>query len=202
MSWLVLVLCLFSLHLQSISTVSVSFTALGVTSTTQFCTSAGYPDICCLLLDLDLQDGHGYGWFRASVIAFDEIEAPETVTIVYGSSPHLEPCAADGILKLRQGNQPWQTHVDVQKSRGAGSASAISSFGPMHLRIRIPYIVVVDGEVYRYIGSGESRVMSFRNQQGHFVHGRLPDNSQGLSIHNLTGLEDSWAEAPTDPRTS
>ena len=200
MSWVVIVLCLFSLHLQSISTVSVSFTAFGVTSTTQLCTSAGYADICCLPLDLDLQDGHGYGWFRASVIAFTEIEAPETVTIVYGSSPHLEPCAAVGILKRRQGNQPWQTRLDMHKGTGAGSASAISSFGPMHLRIKIPYIVVVNGVVYRNSGSGGSHVMTFRNQQGGEIHGRLPDSSRRLSIHNLTGLEDSWA--PTDRSTS
>lgn len=201
MSLLVLLICFLSLHLQSILTVSVKFTSLSAFSITQICTSGGYRDVCCVPLDLDLKDGHGYGWFIASVISFTEIESPETVTVVYGSTAHLAPCTA-GILKRRQGNQAWQTEIDIRQSRGAGSASAVSSFGPVFLRRRVPYLVVVDDVVYRYIGTGASEVMSFRNQQGDVIHGKLPDNARTSAMHNLTGPGYSRAEGPTDRSTS
>lgn len=193
MSWRLLLLCFLSLHLQFILTVSVSFTSLSVFSTTQICTSGGYSDVCCVPVDLDLKDGHGYGWFIASVVSFTEIESPETVTVVYGSTAHIAPCTV-GILKRRQGNQAWQTEIEIRQSRGAGSASAVSSFGPVFWRRRVPYLVVVDDVVYRYFGTGASEVMSFRNQQGDVIHGKLPDNVRISAMHNLTGPGDPQAE--------
>ena len=183
MSWILLLVCCIPLHLGSSFATSISFTSYsGSSEITQICTPGGYHDICCTPLDLNLNDGHGYGWFIASTVAFVGIESASAVTVIYGTADQ-RPCHTH-IIKSERGNRAWQ--AEIRESGGAGSASVVSTFRPIFLRKRLPDRVLFDDIEYDYVETGTGGVRSFMNQHGGTIHGRLFGITRLSRYHNST----------------
>ena len=184
MSWILVLLFCVTSHLKISLATSISFTTYSASSSiTQNCTSGGNPDICCVLLDLNINDGHGYGWFIASSVAFAGIESPSAVTVIYGTADE-RPCHTH-IIDSEYGNRAWQTEIKARG--GAGSASVVQTFSPVFLRKRLPDLVLVDDEEYEYIETGTDGVRSFVDQGGNFIHGMPFSGIERLPrFHNHT----------------
>ena len=197
MSWLLLLCCII-LHLKFAFATSIIFTSYSALSTiTQICTSGGYHDICCTPLDLNLNDGHGYGWFIASTAAFVEIESASTVTAIYGTGDQ-RPCHTH-IIKSERGNRAWQ--AEIRESGGAGSASVVSTFRPLFLRKRLPDRVLFDNLEYEYVETGTGGVRSFMNEDGAIIHGKPWEITRLSRYHNDTRsaahLNGTWMNRST-----
>lgn len=194
-SHLLLLLPWIALHIEPSVATSISFTTYSASSSiTQVCTSGGYPDVCCTVLDLDIHDGHGYGWSIASQVAFVNIESASATTAIYDFTDP-RPCTA-GIVTVRHGNHAWQKAVPLYRG-GAGSASAVTTFRPLFLRRRFPEVVVIDDVYYMYTGTGHGEVMSFRNAAGSVISGKYWQNPAPPTSRNIT---DSAAPLSGTPR--
>ena len=197
-SHLFIIFCLVSLYSQSVLTTAITFTHFSVATTTQVCISAAYPEVCCIPLDLDIGDGHGYGWFIAFLISFTGIQSPETVTVVYGAESQ-HPCTSK-ILRGRQGNRPWQAEISIALHGGAGSASAFTSSLPVVPQMRLPYAVVVDEVDYTFSGRRTGGTYVFRNERGGAIVGRLP-HSMKLSSLGIFNILEAYREEPRTNRS-
>ena len=179
----VLLLCCLTWYLTSSFGTIIGFTSDSASaSITQICTSGGYADICCALLDLNINDGHGYGWFIASTVSFMEIEYPSAVTVIYGAAAE-RPCHTH-ILKSVRGNRAWQE--EIRESGGAGSASVVSTFRPMFLRRRLPDRVLVDDLLYEYVETRAGGVRSFMSRDGGIINGRIIGTTRLYNSLNVT----------------
>ncbi|KAL9595124.1 MAG: hypothetical protein Q9219_006641 [cf. Caloplaca sp. 3 TL-2023] len=157
-------------HIPPTTSTSITFADYSTSAFTirQECTSASLPSICCEPLDLDVHDGRGYGWFRATRVAFRSISTPGTITKVYGANPH-GPCA-DHVVAEKEGREDWQQVV--ASKGGAGSASASESWRPVVLQRRFPDEIFLRGIRFVFVGWGRGQVASYRDGRGNVVFGR------------------------------
>lgn len=170
MSWLLIFLYYLNLHVRFSISVSINFADYQTSAFTirQVCSSDGYADVCCEPFDLDVNDGRGYGWFRASRVVFTELESSDTTMTVFGKNPY-GPCS-DHVITSRQGSQAWQAAVPGRD--GAGSASAVRSFRPPFMKRKFPTVIFLRGVDFTFTGWGTGEVAFYQDWIGNVIQGR------------------------------
>lgn len=147
------------------------------------------PDVCCIPLDLDLQDDRGYGWFKPDSVAFEGLISPQTFTAVYAD--HQRPLCAGELRAHRYGNRDWQT--PVIPIGDAGSALILSSFMPMVVPEKYPGTIHVGAKRYSFMGKAPRGTYWYRNVQSEdptdIVYGRVYDDLKSLTRKNATRLQ-------------
>ncbi|KAI4195883.1 MAG: hypothetical protein LQ350_006923 [Teloschistes chrysophthalmus] len=147
------------------------------------------PDLCCIPLDLDLQDGRGYGWFKVTSVAFEGLISPHTFSAVYAD--HQRPPCAGELRAHRFGDQDWQTPIIPLGD--AGSALILSSVGRVVVPERYPGTIHVGTKRYSFMGKTPSETFWYRNVQSadpnDIVYGRVYDDLSSLTQKNATRLQ-------------
>ncbi|KAL8775888.1 MAG: hypothetical protein Q9194_003533 [Teloschistes cf. exilis] len=147
------------------------------------------PDVCCIPIDLDLQDDRGYGWFKPDSVAFEGLISPYTFTAVYAD--HQRPQCAGELRAHRYGDRDWQT--PVIPIGDAGSALILSSVMPTVVPERYPGTIYVGAKRYSFMGKAPSGTYWYRNVQSEdptdIVYGRVYDDLKSLTQKNATRLQ-------------
>lgn len=145
-------------------------------ATFQVCKTGVHPSVCCEALDLDINDGKGYGWFRAELVAFSHIESQDTVTTIFGRHSQ-RPCFTD-VVTSEQGGPNWRMEVPRW---GAGSASVVKDPSqPGALARKYPDVINVRD--VRYSASEHtSSTQIYIDEFGNIITGRRFANPAPLS---------------------
>ncbi|KAL9009239.1 MAG: hypothetical protein Q9173_005718 [Seirophora scorigena] len=168
-----LLLCCLAICTHQASAATVTFANLRSPDapTFQVCKTGRDPDVCCEPLDIDANDGRGYGWFRADTVAFSYIGAPDIVTTVYGHRA-THPCALD-VIATRQGNRDW--NVDIPGATGSAGSAAVLKHpdprGPAPER-KLPATIVIGDVRYDYWFEGPKDIYTYLDDDGNVVAGR------------------------------
>lgn len=175
MTWVLLSLYLFTLFSPTVSAVSAIFTDTRSSSiyVRQECHSAGYVDICCEPLDLNMNDGRGYGWFHADHISFWEIGSLDATTTIYGKNTP-RPCSSD-VMVQRHGSNNWQ--YATARAEGAGSASVVMTHRAMFLRRIVPSFIYAGDHEYELVGWGNDKVATFQARDGNIIFAKMLETS-------------------------
>ncbi|KAI4184180.1 MAG: hypothetical protein L6R41_004918 [Letrouitia leprolyta] len=149
----------------------------------QHCSSDGFPDICCEILDLDVRDKRGYGWFRSTQVVFRDLESPDTRAAVFARAPPSVPAqrhktCVGKILTQRKGDKDWVT--ERLGGEGAGSAAVITGVRTKGLRQVVPSVIVLRGRTFRLFTSEEEEELAFRDGAGNVSLGRRLGVEKGL----------------------
>jgi len=157
----------------------------------QICSSRGQLGICCIPLDLDINDGHGYGWFRAERVAFSGLDSHDTFTAVYRRQTQ-KVCSGE-ILVQRVGRQDW--HTGILSLWSAGSALAVRSFRPVSVQRQWPDIIMVRGVAFTFMRSSASNEFCYKSVGGEIIHGRMYLGAMATSVSigqaNMTRMEET-----------
>ncbi len=134
----------------------------------QVCKTEREASVCCEPLDIDIDDGKGFGWFRAELVTFSYIESPSTVTTIFGRHS-LRPCSSD-VITTKQGGRNWRMDVP---DWGAGSASVVKDPSQQGaLTPKYPEVVTIGNIRYTFVMEDTSRMLHYMGQDGHSIIGR------------------------------
>lgn len=134
----------------------------------QVCKTEREASVCCEPLDIDINDGKGFGWFRAELVTFSYIESPSTVTKIFGRHS-LRPCSSD-VITTKQGGRNWRMDVP---DWGAGSASVVKDPSQQGaLTPKYPEVVTIGNIRYTFVMEDTSRMLHYMGQDGHSIIGR------------------------------
>ena len=134
----------------------------------QMCNVESLLNACCVLLDIDIGDGRGSGWFHADTVALRQIYSPNSFTAVYSRS--RQACFGE-ILDHRSGENDWQT--SLLPGEGAGSALAVAGMTPGPMTYRAPDWLWIQGSEFDYSHETEPGVFLYEDAQGRVVRGRM-----------------------------
>ncbi|KAI4086696.1 MAG: hypothetical protein LQ344_007335 [Seirophora lacunosa] len=170
-----LLLCCLTIYTHQARAATVTFANLrtpDVPPAFQICKTGRDPDVCCEPLDIDANDGRGYGWFRADTVAFSYIDAPRTVTTVFGQRDP-RPCGSD-VIATRQGDRHWS--IDIPRQTGgsgaAGSAAVLRHLTSSVPKRKLPETIVIGAVRYEYWFEGPRGVYTYLDDEGNPVSAR------------------------------
>lgn len=84
-------------------------------ATFQVCKTERLTSVCCEPFDIEMDDGRGYGWFRAELVSFAYVE-PQTQTAIYGR--HSQRTCSTNLVAKELSGLNWQMEIP---RLGAGS---------------------------------------------------------------------------------
>lgn len=150
----------------------VTFTNVASSSPviTQICATDGDPDVCCIPLDLDINDGRHFGWFWVTKVTFDRTQSPDTFAAVYRRTATAPTCRGE-ILSQRMGNQGWQTAT--LPMNGAGSALVTTSFSPRTYQMKRPKLMKVGVTEYWFSQESAGGIYTYKSVGGNTIFGRM-----------------------------
>lgn len=136
---------------------------------TQSCSTLPDADVCCVPLDLNINDGRHYGWFQALQVAFGWIDDPGTFTAVYAraASP---PCFGE-VYKHPLCNKDWWT--ERLPLVGAESALFSTSTHPASHSLKWPFHIFVGSVAYEFVSRSADGIFEYKSQGGGYIRGRM-----------------------------
>ena len=159
-------------------------------TTSQMHNIESFSNICCVLLDLDVKDGRGFGWYRAGKVSFNYVVAENAFTAVYPRGPGRLACSGQ-ILDHQIGKRDWKTRFF--DGGGVGSALVKEIWDERPIEYRWPTWVWVQGVEYEFFQRSDTGLFTYKDASGRFVFGRLFVEDGGLS----TLLNSSRIEMPS-----
>lgn len=136
--------------------------------TQQICSSLLSEDACCIALDLDIDDGRGFGWFRANKISFTDIDAPDAFTAAYAKN-NAQVCSGE-MVAHQIGQRDWESNFAVRGDFRSGLV--VKNLGPPNVQKMWPITILVGSTTYLFKElSGD--LFLFRSAERRTVVGRL-----------------------------
>ncbi len=167
-------------HLSSATAIVITFSNPSSTpTTTQICTSGGYPDICCIPLDTTSPPNQQHGWLHPTELTFSEHGSVNQFMAVYRNGPGIRPCSGEAVEQRHEDRE--RKSVFNRKEKGISSALVLTTLRPMFLRKRWPDTIVVGTTRYEFsMMEGESFL--FRDDKGTIVRERTFGGSSGCWV--------------------
>lgn len=136
---------------------------------TQSCSTLPDPDVCCVPLDLNINDGRHYGWFQALQVAFSWMDDPDTFAAVYARGAS-RPCFGE-MVDHRLGHEDWWTQY--LPLVGAGSALLSTSMRPITYTTRWPFHIFVGSVGYAFVSRSADGIFEYKSPSGRYIRGRM-----------------------------
>lgn len=160
------------------TTVTFANTQSSEISTFQVFTAGTHSDLCCIPVDINRNDGRGFGWFKPDMVSFSRIETAQTATTVFGHRSQL--ACVDDIRATKQGKADWQTEVPLAIG-GVGSAAVTYIGRPGRLRPKYPDNIVIGDVRYKFAFEDQSGILTYWDDEYNAIGGRplarLPTHS-------------------------